>query len=188
MHWTFQETNAIVVALSTLMTLPTKCTSIICKKDPSKVSAGAYKAICNKVTFSDKPIDRLSANDIAKYNADCWLMSPPCQVVTAPFSGNNDNRLSPPYTQGGNMKDIDDPRSKALIHLIDLLPSLKCPPQYIFVETVKNFEVSPVSKQLCYEAKDNKEVSITGKACASAVFFGLQNTRMPAFTRSIWDT
>ena len=39
------------------------------------------------------------------------------------------------------MKDIDDPRAQALVHLINLLPKLDNPPTYLFLENVKNFEV-----------------------------------------------
>ena len=39
------------------------------------------------------------------------------------------------------MKDIDDPRAKGLVHLIDLLSKLDSPPTYLFLENVKNFEV-----------------------------------------------
>lgn len=73
----------------------------------------------------------------ARYQADCWLLSPPCQ----------------PYTQGGKMKDIDDSRAKPLLHLIKLLSALENPPTYLFLENVKNFEVSQygmIWKQLVF--------------------------------------
>jgi tRNA (cytosine38-C5)-methyltransferase len=37
---------------------------------------------------------------------------------------------------------MEDPRSKAILHLIDLLPKLEAPPRYLFLENVKNFEVT----------------------------------------------
>lgn len=55
---------------------------------------------------------------------------------------------SKPYTQGGNMKDIQDPRARPLIHLIDLLPQLADPPTFIFLENVKNFEVRQNQKKM----------------------------------------
>lgn len=39
------------------------------------------------------------------------------------------------------MMDLEDPRSKPLLHLIDILPKLDRPPTFIFLENVKNFEV-----------------------------------------------
>jgi len=68
--------------------------------------------------------------DIDRYNATCWLLSPPCQ----------------PYTNGGQKKDTEDPRAKALLHLIDLLPQLDVIPKYVFLENVKNFEVQCISR------------------------------------------
>ncbi|CAO0792323.1 unnamed protein product [Mucor circinelloides] len=70
--------------------------------------------------------------DIDRYNATCWLLSPPCQ----------------PYTNGGQKKDTEDPRAKALLHLIDLLPQLDVIPKYVFLENVKNFETSQSRKKL----------------------------------------
>lgn len=46
------------------------------------------------------------------------------------------------------MKDIQDPRARPLIHLIDLLPQLADPPTFIFLENVKNFEVSQNQKKM----------------------------------------
>lgn len=40
------------------------------------------------------------------------------------------------------MQDIDDSRAQGLVHLIKLLPKLEHPPKYMFLENVKNFEVS----------------------------------------------
>ena len=51
-----------------------------------------------------------------------WLMSPPCQ----PFTRNNTT----------NSRDTNDPRSKAFIHLTDLLSQLRIPPQYIALEVL----------------------------------------------------
>ncbi|CAG8575867.1 10785_t:CDS:1, partial [Acaulospora colombiana] len=63
-------------------------------------------------------------NDIEEYNANCWLMSPPCQ----------------PYTRGGKGLDDQDQRAKGLLHLIHVLSELSIPPEYIFLENVLNFE------------------------------------------------
>ncbi|KAG9063809.1 tRNA (cytosine-5-)-methyltransferase [Linnemannia hyalina] len=82
-----------------------------------------------KLSFGKSPIsrgiDRLMVKDIEKYNANCWLMSPPCQ----------------PYTRGGKLLDDQDNRAKPLLHLLDQLEKMKTPPQYLFLENVKNFEV-----------------------------------------------
>ncbi|KAJ3029625.1 UNVERIFIED_CONTAM: tRNA (cytosine-5-)-methyltransferase [Siphonaria sp. JEL0065] len=71
-------------------------------------------------------IEKLSKKDLDKYQATTWLLSPPCQ----------------PFTRGGKKLDHKDARSKGLLHLINLLPTLDFPPTYILLENVLNFEVS----------------------------------------------
>ncbi|KAI9017143.1 S-adenosyl-L-methionine-dependent methyltransferase [Gaertneriomyces semiglobifer] len=73
-------------------------------------------------------VQSLTVQKLVKYNANCWLMSPPCQ----------------PYTQGGKSLDDKDPRAEGLLSLIDLigkLPEDKVP-LWVFVENVPGFEVS----------------------------------------------
>ena len=67
----------------------------------------------------------MAIEDIEKYGANCWLMSPPCQ----------------PYTRGGKSLDDKDQRATGLLHLIDVLSKISDPPNYIFLENVLNFEV-----------------------------------------------
>lgn len=66
----------------------------------------------------------MTIEDIEKYKANCWLISPPCQ----------------PYTRGGKSLDDKDQRAKGLLNLIDILPKLTDPPKYVFLENVLNFE------------------------------------------------
>lgn len=89
-----------------------------------------------KLSFGKNPvsrgIDRLTTKDIEKYNANCWLMSPPCQ----------------PYTRGGKLLDDQDNRAKPLLHLLDQLEKMTTPPTHIFLENVKNFETSRSRERL----------------------------------------
>jgi tRNA (cytosine38-C5)-methyltransferase len=66
---------------------------------------------------------RLDHPDLA---ADAWTLSPPCQ----------------PYTRRGKRLGPDDPRAAAFAHLLRLLPTLKNPPDRVFVENVVGFERS----------------------------------------------
>lgn len=59
-------------------------------------------------------------------DADCWLMSPPCQ----------------PFTRGGNNGDAGDRRSTALLFLIGVLQTIVRLPRFLLVENVLNFEKS----------------------------------------------
>ncbi|KAI8614644.1 S-adenosyl-L-methionine-dependent methyltransferase [Chytriomyces sp. MP71] len=75
---------------------------------------------------SQRAIEKLTATELDKMGADMWLLSPPCQ----------------PFTRGGKKLDDKDPRSRALLHLLDSLPHLRNPPRYLLLENVLNFEVS----------------------------------------------
>ncbi|KXN65305.1 S-adenosyl-L-methionine-dependent methyltransferase [Conidiobolus coronatus NRRL 28638] len=100
--------------------------------------------IANKVyqnCFGAKPSNRvinvLTAKELDKFNANCWLMSPPCQ----------------PYTRGGKQLDLEDNRTQALKNLINLLPQLKAKPEFIMLENVVNFETSQSRDLLIEELK-----------------------------------
>ncbi|KAI9316237.1 S-adenosyl-L-methionine-dependent methyltransferase [Dichotomocladium elegans] len=131
------------------------------------VAAFDVNMIANEVyehNFGHKPcnktIERLTAKDIERYKANCWLLSPPCQ----------------PYTQGGKMQDIDDPRAKGLVHLIDLLARLENPPKYLFLENVKNFEESQSRAKLVEQLKS---MGYEVKEClVSPIQFGIPNHRL----------
>ncbi|KAI8371947.1 S-adenosyl-L-methionine-dependent methyltransferase [Choanephora cucurbitarum] len=131
------------------------------------VGAFDINVVANKVysynfniTPSKKLIDRLTVDDVEKYKADCWLLSPPCQ----------------PYTQGGNRKDMEDARSQGLLHLIDLLPKLSEPPTYLFLENVKNFEISQ-SREKLVDQLDQLGYEIS-ECLLTPSQFGIPNHRM----------
>lgn len=78
-----------------------------------------------------KSLEGISAKDLDKFQADCWVMSPPCQ----------------PYTrtrEQDSKRDQEDPRAKAFLRLITLLngDELKILPRYIALENVIGFENS----------------------------------------------
>ncbi|KAG2221512.1 hypothetical protein INT45_008837 [Circinella minor] len=132
---------------------------VVCAFDVNMIANQVYEHNFGHAP-SNKTIERLTAKDIEKYKADCWLLSPPCQ----------------PYTQGGNMKDIDDPRAQALIHLINLLPKLEKPPNYLFLENVKNFEESQSREKLVQQLR---EMNYQVKECLlSPIQFGIPNHRL----------
>lgn len=81
--------------------------------------------LCSQVDIS-----RLSAEQLAAYNADLWLLSPACQPYTV---------LNP------NAKGAADPRAKSFLYLVQqVLPKLKeinALPGRLLVENVAGFEV-----------------------------------------------
>lgn len=72
----------------------------------------------------NRNIQSLTPNFLNKLGADTILMSPPCQ----------------PFTRNGRKGDINDPRSQALIHILNILPHLNI--SRILIENVKGFETS----------------------------------------------
>ncbi|KAI8072787.1 S-adenosyl-L-methionine-dependent methyltransferase [Gongronella butleri] len=134
--------------------------------DAQVVEAFDTNQVANKVyehnfgkKVNGKTIERLTVTDIDRYNADGWLLSPPCQ----------------PYTQGGKMMDNQDPRAKPLMHLIALMPKLKKAPQYLFLENVKNFETSR-SRKVLMECLKAMNYDVT-ECLLSPVDFGIPNHR-----------
>jgi len=63
---------------------------------------------------------------LEKYDADAWVMSPPCQ----------------PFTRQGLKLDVDDGRAESFMRLVDCMGDMKARPKYIFVENVVGFETS----------------------------------------------
>ncbi|PKC14495.1 S-adenosyl-L-methionine-dependent methyltransferase [Rhizophagus irregularis] len=132
---------------------------VIASFDINTVANSVYKHNFGKDPIT-KGIDSLTIEDIEKYKANCWLISPPCQ----------------PYTRGGKSLDDKDQRAKGLLHLIDILPKLSDPPKYIFLENVLNFEKSicreKLINQLCLKNYEVTECLLT------PLQFGIPNDRL----------
>lgn len=99
-----------------------------------KVTAIEINDIANKVYNANFPnhkvmtrnITSLTANELD--NFDIWTMSPPCQ----PFTVQNDSQ----------QLGLEDARSNAMIHLMNMLQVLKVKPKYFFLENVAGFASS----------------------------------------------
>ncbi|KAM8880903.1 tRNA (cytosine(38)-C(5))-methyltransferase isoform 1-T1 [Synchiropus picturatus] len=74
----------------------------------------------------NKTIEGLSLDDFNKLSFHMLLMSPPCQ----------------PFTRLGLQGDVNDPRTKSFLYIVDLIPRLKTLPRFILLENVKGFESS----------------------------------------------
>ncbi|KAG0200969.1 tRNA (cytosine-5-)-methyltransferase [Mortierella sp. GBA30] len=79
-----------------------------------------------KKHLSQRNIEAVKMEFYDKQQADVWLMSPPCQ----------------PYTRTGNQEGSKDTRAKSFLYLMDILPKMQYPPNYILLENVKGFEES----------------------------------------------
>ncbi|CAE7727155.1 DNMT2, partial [Symbiodinium sp. CCMP2456] len=102
-------------------------------------------------------IDRLP--DGAFDGGDLWLMSPPCQ----------------PFTRTGKQKDIEDPRCKALLRLLEALPALAHPPQALLLENVPEFRGSRAHQRVVSTLSEAGYA--TEEHLLSPITFGFPNTR-----------
>ncbi|KAJ3360072.1 tRNA (cytosine-5-)-methyltransferase [Allomyces javanicus] len=100
--------------------------AVVAAFDVNAVANQCYAHNFPTTPVSTASIEHLTAQDLAKLNADAWFLSPPCQ----------------PFTRGGKGLDHADARSRGLLHLISLLTTSRHPPRYVFLENVKNFETS----------------------------------------------
>lgn len=77
-------------------------------------------------------IQSLSAADLDSYEAEVWLLSPPCQ----------------PYTRQGLQKGSSDARASSFLRILELIPQTSQPPLMLFVENVVGFETSDTHKRM----------------------------------------
>jgi len=79
-----------------------------------------------------KNLEGLSVQDLDRFSAQCWTMSPPCQ----------------PYTRQGKQEASKDARARSFLHILDLFEQMETPPTYILIENVKGFEESDTRQRL----------------------------------------
>eukprot|EP00928_Gymnodinium_smaydae_P073588 TRINITY_DN56779_c0_g1_i1.p1 TRINITY_DN56779_c0_g1~~TRINITY_DN56779_c0_g1_i1.p1 ORF type:complete len:392 (+),score=83.80 TRINITY_DN56779_c0_g1_i1:290-1465(+) len=106
------------------------------------VAAFDVSTTCNSVYESNhglrpsqKPIERLSIEELDAFNADMWMMSPPCQPHTRQRAKDDGKR------------DAADARSVSFLHLCDILTTMRSPPKLIALENVVGFESSACAVQ-----------------------------------------
>ena len=78
--------------------------------DVNTVALGVYRENFVHCTAA-RAVESLRADDPLLRGADLWWTSPPCQ----------------PYTRRGKRRDLDDPRSRGFLHLLELLDRLRPP-------------------------------------------------------------
>lgn len=94
--------------------------------DINQIANRVYKYNHPDVPIHTVNLEHCPVPFFEKIQADCWLLSPPCQ----------------PYTRGGLQRDDQDARAAGLLHLIEVLNQMENPPRFLFLENVLNFEVS----------------------------------------------
>ena len=103
----------------------------------------------------------IPASELASHRADTWLLSPPCQ----------------PFCRMGNHQGLDDRRSRAFRHLMDLFPEL--PPDGLVLENVGGFLGSDAHALLAERLRVHGLHRLDLAACPSR--FGLPNQRPRVF-------
>ncbi|KAI3900420.1 hypothetical protein MKW92_020258 [Papaver armeniacum] len=104
-------------------------------------------------------IQSLTVAELDKYEANAWLLSPPCQ----------------PYTRQGLQKDSGDARAFSFLNILELIPKLSSPPLMLFVENVVGFETSDTHKQMVEMLK--KTSFTTQEFILSPLQFGVPYSR-----------
>jgi DNA (cytosine-5)-methyltransferase 1/tRNA (cytosine38-C5)-methyltransferase len=75
-------------------------------------------------------LESISVERLTTFDADLWWLSPPCQ----------------PFTSRGKRVDLNDPRSQALNHLLDVIEQLH--PKFIMLENVARFRSSQMASKM----------------------------------------
>ena len=89
-----------------------------------------------------------------------WTMSPPCQ----------------PFTRQGNKLELEDNRSNAFKHLMNILNKTKYFPNYFFLENVKNFDNSKANEMII-DIFNNKKYDFL-QFLLSPIQFNIPNSRL----------
>lgn len=96
---------------------------VVCSVDINQLAMQVFEANFSSPTWVQE-ISSITNRQFSDFAADLWWLSPPCQ----------------PYTRRGLKKDIDDPRSAALLRIIDAIEEVR--PDHIALENVRGFENS----------------------------------------------
>ena len=97
--------------------------------DINTVALGVYRHNFPHRTAA-RAIESLREDDPLLRGADLWWMSPPCQ----------------PYTRRGKGRDLDDPRSRGFLHLLELIDQLR--PTAVALENVPEMRGSQAHARL----------------------------------------
>ena len=99
--------------------------------------------------------------DLLRHGADTWVMSPPCQ----------------PYCRMGSQKGLEDRRSRAFVHLMDLFAA--APPEHLVLESVEGFLGSDAHALLTRRFREAGFHWLDLRLCPTA--FGIPNLRPRAY-------
>ena len=105
--------------------------SVVRAVDVSRKCLDVYRSNFSSATTIHL-IESLPIEMVAKWDADMWWMSPPCQ----------------PFTRRGGGRDIDDPRAASFLAILDRLAVFR--PRYLALENVPPFGKSTARELLIH--------------------------------------
>ena len=108
-----------------------------------------------------RELARVPAAALQAHGADTWLLSPPCQ----------------PFCRMGKRQGLEDPRSRAFLHLMEVLRS--APPEHLALENVEGFLGSPAHELLAARLEEAGLRRLEFRLCPTR--FGLPNQRPRVF-------
>jgi len=135
---------------------------VVAAMDISDVANKVYRHNFPSANHISGNICGLTSKKLKKWGVNCIMMSPPCQ----------------PFTRQGLQKDLQDPRTQPLVHIVNLLPHIQ-DLQYLLVENVKGFETSSAYEMLMRSLKELGFHAQTFLISPSQV--GLPNSRLRCY-------
>ncbi|TYO99650.1 DNA (cytosine-5)-methyltransferase 1/tRNA (cytosine38-C5)-methyltransferase [Geothermobacter ehrlichii] len=107
---------------------------VVCAFDQNLSAIGVYRHNFPEHEVRTGNLERITPDDLASLPADFWWLSPPCQ----------------PYSVRGRGADLDDPRARSLMHLLDILRQLpgELRPRNLALENVTGFARSRARRML----------------------------------------
>ncbi|KAG7336104.1 hypothetical protein KOW79_000797 [Hemibagrus wyckioides] len=136
---------------------------VVAAVDVNTTANEIYKHNFPNTPLLPKTIEGMTLNDFNKLDFDVILMSPPCQ----------------PFTRIGLQGDVNDPRTKSFLYILDILPRLIKMPRFILLENVKGFETSSARNALIKTLQDcqyNFQELMISPTC-----LGIPNSRLRYF-------
>ncbi|XP_063957025.1 tRNA (cytosine(38)-C(5))-methyltransferase-like [Lytechinus pictus] len=100
--------------------------SVVAAVEINTVANAVYQHNFPEVNLMQRNLEGFSADDFSSFDADMFVMSPPCQ----------------PFTRVGLKGDKNDARTNAFFNIMRNLPQIAKRPTYLLVENVKGFETS----------------------------------------------
>lgn len=129
---------------------------VVCSIDINQLAMLVFRTNFDTPVWIQE-ISSISNQKFKDFQADLWWMSPPCQ----------------PFTRRGLKKDIDDPRSSAILRIIDAIEHVQ--PNHIALENVMGFENSETHQRLIEILERNGYRYASIQLCSSNL--GIPNIR-----------